>query len=213
MADTKRLWWITAAAVVGLMSPSQSLAAKLIAVAISIPNRDLYRTTTPTVDTVTHLRLADGSHSNGNYYNSLNRCHTSQVSVSFRPGEPGAGQRYATLVLTNHSKTCSVYGYVGMQLLNAQRLPLPTNVVRNRTQPPRRVVLSPGQSAFSTLHWTAVNGPGEPSNGQCEPTPSYIKVTPPNEMDFLLTRWDGGYVCLHGRIDTGPLVPSVTAAP
>ncbi len=138
--------------------------------------------------------------------NSLNRCHTSQLSVSFRPGEPGAGQRYATLVLTNHSKTCSVYGYVGIQLLNAQRLPLPTNVVRNRTQPPRQVVLSPGQSAFSALHWTVVNGPGEPSDRQCEPTPSYIEVTPPDEMDFLLTRWDGGYVCLHGRIDTGPLV-------
>ncbi|MBV9390206.1 MAG: DUF4232 domain-containing protein [Chroococcidiopsidaceae cyanobacterium CP_BM_ER_R8_30] len=139
---------------------------------------------------------------------SPSRCHTSQLSVSFKPGSPGAGQRYATLVLTNHSsKTCRIYGYVGMQLLDAQHLPLPTNVVRNTTQPPRRFLLSPGKSAFSTLHWTVVNGPGEPSNRQCEPTPSYVEVTPPNEMDFLLTRWNFGFVCLHGRIGTSPLVP------
>ena len=145
----------------------------------------------------------------------LDRCHTSQLSVSFRPGSPGAGQRYATLVLTNHTRTtCRVEGYVGMQLLDAMRHPLPTKVVRNSTQPPGRVVLRPGQSASSALHWTVVNGPGEPPSHQCEPTPHYVEVTPPNEKDFLLTDWDGGYVCLHGQIGTGPLVPSqVTAAP
>jgi hypothetical protein len=36
---------------------------------ISIPNRDLYRTTAPTIYTVTHSRIEDVSHSNENRYN------------------------------------------------------------------------------------------------------------------------------------------------
>jgi K+-sensing histidine kinase KdpD len=36
---------------------------------ISIPNRDLYRTTAPAIDTIAHSRFCDVSHSNENRYN------------------------------------------------------------------------------------------------------------------------------------------------
>jgi hypothetical protein len=135
------------------------------------------------------------------------RCHAKQLSVSFQGGEPGAGQRYATLVLTNHSmKACYVKGYVGMQLLNDKYHPLPTEVVRLKTKPPQSVVIRQNQSASSVLHWTVVSGSGEPTDRQCEPTPSYVRVTPPDERDFLLTKWLGDFVCVHGRIHTTPLV-------
>ena len=45
-------------------------------------------------------------------------CRTADLSVQLKPGSPGAGQRYATVVLTNTSgHTCTVTGYGGLALL------------------------------------------------------------------------------------------------
>jgi hypothetical protein len=132
------------------------------------------------------------------------RCHTSNLSATLVEGSPGAGQRYAQIVLTNRSSaTCTVYGYGGMLLLDAHKHALPTNVHRDPSTPPRKVTLAPGGKAHSQLHWTVIPGPGEPTTGPCEPTPAYLQVTPPDERARLTTTWSFGPVCQHGRIDQG----------
>src|SRR5207249_3912096 len=134
------------------------------------------------------------------------RCHTRDLAAALKRGSPGAGQRYATLRLRNRSgHRCTVFGYIGAQLVGAHRRPLPTNVVRDRTRTPRRVTLAPGHSAATLLHWGAIPGPGEPQRGQCEPTPRRIRITPPDETTQLTVRWRYGPVCQHGRIDVRPL--------
>lgn len=46
------------------------------------------------------------------------RCTTDVLSGQLVPGSPGAGQRYATLVLTNTGgQTCTVSGYGGLGLV------------------------------------------------------------------------------------------------
>lgn len=134
------------------------------------------------------------------------RCHTVELVAQLKRGSPGAGQRYATVLLRNRSQhRCRVYGYIGAQLIGAGHRRLPTNVVRDRTRTPRRVVLASGAGAQALLHWGAIPGPGEPQARPCEPAPRFIEITPPDETRYLVVRWPFGPVCEHGRIDVRPL--------
>jgi hypothetical protein len=77
-------------------------------------------------------------------------------------------------VLTNRtSSTCRVYGYGGLQLLDAAYRPLSTHQVRYRGTPPHLVLLRPGASASSLLHWSPVPDGTESQTGSCQPTPAY----------------------------------------
>ncbi|GAA2338007.1 DUF4232 domain-containing protein [Saccharopolyspora halophila] len=130
------------------------------------------------------------------------RCHTSMLSGSMGRVEPGAGQRYAELTLTNSSnETCDIYGYGGLRLVDEAGNPLPTNLTRSPNPGPTLIELSPGESASATLHWTAVPHEGEPTDGPCQPTPATAQITPPDETDWLPVDWTGGPVCGRGDIE------------
>ncbi|MEP6698058.1 MAG: DUF4232 domain-containing protein [Pseudonocardiales bacterium] len=138
-------------------------------------------------------------------HSASDRCRTSAVRASFASPDAGAGQRYVLLKLTNTSATeCSIFGYGGMQLVDAARHPLPTSLKRVSPPAPKRVHLAPGASAVSQLHWTAVPGMGEPTTGACEQTPSFALVTPPDETTTVQVAWTMGPVCQHGAIDQQP---------
>lgn len=135
------------------------------------------------------------------------RCHKRDLSAHLRAHSPGAGQRYATLVLVNRSsERCTVYGYPGAQLLRHRHghKRVPTDIVRDRSRTPRRVTLRPGGRARSGWHWGAVAGPGEPQHGRCEPVAKRIEITPPNAFRHFTIRWRMGPVCEHGRIEVRP---------
>lgn len=127
------------------------------------------------------------------------RCHTSQLTGSMSPVEAGAGQRYADLSLTNSSdQFCTLYGYGGMQLVDAAGTPLPTNVTRTPNPGPALIDLPPGASAAATLHWTAV--PHEGEGDPCQPAPASLQVIPPDETEPLPVTWTGDVVCGGGAI-------------
>jgi len=129
------------------------------------------------------------------------RCHTADLTAGLHQLDPGAGQRYDVLVLTNRStSSCRVYGYGGIQLLDAARRPLPTQQLRGRYAPPQLVLLRPGASAHSVLHWTVVPDNAEGQTWPCQPTPSYLLVTPPDETQPITVVWSSGSVCQHGQI-------------
>jgi hypothetical protein len=137
---------------------------------------------------------------------SPERCHTPQLAGRVRLLEAAAGNRYATLILTNRSdEVCRTYGYVGMQLTGAGGGELPTRVIREPAPAPHRVVLRPGQSAFTRIHWTVVPGAGEPAAGPCAPRAARVLVIPPDERTQLAATWPGGAVCERGRIFTTAL--------
>jgi hypothetical protein len=130
------------------------------------------------------------------------RCHTADLTARLRELDAAAGSHYAALVLTNRStRTCRVYGYGGVQLLDAAHRPLPTHQVRVRIPPPNRVLLRPGASAYSLLHWSVVPAGTESVSvtGRCEPTPTYLLVTPPDETQPITIAWSA-WICSHGRI-------------
>ena len=127
------------------------------------------------------------------------RCHTSELSASLTAGDPGAGQRYATLSLTNTSAhTCTVFGYGGLQPLDGARKQLPITLTRDTGRPATLVRLAPKTSVGRTIHWTAV-----PSGSQPCPTPVYASIIPPDETSPLMIGWSLGPIC-GGKIDGWP---------
>ncbi|MFF4748537.1 DUF4232 domain-containing protein [Streptomyces sp. NPDC002514] len=128
---------------------------------------------------------------------------TDSLSVRIHALNPGAGQHYAAVVLTNKThKTIRTQGYVGLQLLDAHGKDVTTHVVRDHGNT-ARITLKPGQSAYTRLHWTVVPGAGEPT--RAEKNPTKIEVTPPDSRHHLTTAWKMGEVLQKGRIDITPL--------
>jgi hypothetical protein len=129
------------------------------------------------------------------------RCHTPDLTGALSEMDAAAGHRYARLVLTNVSgRTCTVYGYGGLQLATASRQPLPTIQRRDPTHPPKLVRLAPGGKASTVLSWGAVPSGSEPVTGPCEPLPSLLLVIPPDETSQLAVPWRFGPVCQRGEI-------------
>ncbi|QGK71991.1 DUF4232 domain-containing protein [Allosaccharopolyspora coralli] len=132
----------------------------------------------------------------------VQRCHTSMLSGILQPGNPGAGQRHADLVLRNDSgETCTLYGYGGLQLVDAEGRPLPTDFTRNANPGPTLIELAPGDAAAATLHWSVVPHGDEPVTEPCAPTPAGAEVIPPDETDPLPVEWPFGPVCGQGSVD------------
>lgn len=132
------------------------------------------------------------------------RCHTSELSGSLGAETAGAGQRYATLVLRNTgARTCTVHGFGGLGLAGADGGALPTTQVRTGG-PATTVRLAPGATARSDLHWGAVGGPGDAPTGDCQPTPTTLRVIPPDETAPLSVAWTFGPVCEGGTIEQHP---------
>jgi hypothetical protein len=108
-------------------------------------------------------------------------------------------------VLTNRSqRTSTIYGYGGLQLLDARGRMVPTRQVRDRTTRPTQVTLRPGMSAHANLHWYAIAAGGDSQTGTCQPEPAFLLVTPPDETQSIRVPWNAGPVCAQGRIIQGP---------
>jgi hypothetical protein len=136
------------------------------------------------------------------------RCGVGDLEARLAPQSPGAGQRYAILVLTNAAAAaCHTKGYPGLGLEAADGRTLPADVQWGGPgEPaPEALTLAPGDSASALLHWGAVPGQGEPVNGPCEPTAATMLVTPPDETESLAVPF-GQTVCQMGRIAVTPLV-------
>ncbi len=132
-------------------------------------------------------------------------CRTAQLTVAPEDGDAGASNRAVRYRIHNRSAhSCTLYGYPGIQLLDANRRPLPTHLTWSTiaylfTGPPARLVrLTSGGDAFFALGWSHA----PPAPGACPPAP-YMLVTPPNERTSLLLR-DGPDSC-GGRLTASPV--------
>ncbi|MFJ3672443.1 DUF4232 domain-containing protein [Streptomyces sp. NPDC090106] len=128
---------------------------------------------------------------------------TSSLTVRVHALDSGAGQRYATVILTNKThKTVRTQGYVGLRLLNSHGKEVPTRVVRDHGRT-ALITLKPGQSAYTRLHWGDVPAAGEPT--KAEKNPTRLEVTPPDSYKHLNAAWKLGEVLQKGRVDVTPL--------
>jgi hypothetical protein len=104
-----------------------------------------------------------------------------QGSFDVVPGSPGAGQISYTLKLTNTGATpCYVSGIPQVQLLGTTGGALPTSASAEPPAPasPPKVSLQHGGSAVAEARFSPdVNGTGDSTNGQCQPTATVLRVT------------------------------------
>jgi hypothetical protein len=137
---------------------------------------------------------------------ALDRCHTGQLNGRFAAAASGgtAGAYYGALALANKGATCQLYGYPGMQLYDAVGHPLPTTVVRDPASRPALITLRSGQAAWAAMRWSPVTGDGDSATGQCQPTSSTARVTPPDETTQLTVPIKI-FACQRGRIDMGAM--------
>ena len=130
------------------------------------------------------------------------RCTAADLTGELKDSDAGAGQRYATLVVTNKSgKACTLFGYGGMELRRKDGERVPTKAERTADPGPKTVMLPPGQKAGKKLHWSPIPAGEEPTDGPCAPTPDVLAVTPPDDTKQFTVPWAGGYVCNGGKID------------
>lgn len=140
--------------------------------------------------------------------NQENRCTAAMLTGTVEPKNADAGRRNATLVVRNKSKqACTLWGFGGLDLLDADKNSLPTNAERNLDPVPTLVQLRPGGSAAKTLQWSVVAVADEPDSGPCQPSASSINVTPPDETAPFEVDFEFGPVCDHGRLDTSAYYP------
>ena len=108
------------------------------------------------------------------------RAHISDLSAGFHGYQMEMGKHGFILTLTNTSNhSVSLYGYPGLQLLDARKHPLPTKTLWgptwfDRNQVKKLIVLSPGETASADISFGVA---GTPSNSVLA---TYLAVTPPN---------------------------------
>lgn len=130
------------------------------------------------------------------------KCTAAMLSGTIQPTDAGAGQRYANLVVTNKAtKVCSLYGYGGLQLVDGNGNPTPTNLTRVPNPGPTLVTLPPGAKAIKKLHWGVVPADGEPVEGPCQPPSAGATVIPPDDTQPFTVTFDFGSVCAKGTIE------------
>jgi hypothetical protein len=105
---------------------------------------------------------------------------------------------------------CSLFGFVGMQMLDSTGNELPTRVVRNGGQlssqaGPSRFDLPGGQAATFTVSYGQVPAGSET---RC-PEAARLIVTPPDEFDNVTVEVNGFRLapCNGGELDVTPMRP------
>jgi hypothetical protein len=105
------------------------------------------------------------------------------------------GHTGLNIALINRSThTCRLYGYGGVQLLDAANGTVHTEQVRVPLPAPRPIILAPGARAYSGIYWAFT-----PEAAPCAPS-TFLLVTPPDETESLRAAFTQA-VCHHGRIE------------
>jgi hypothetical protein len=130
-------------------------------------------------------------------------CTSGMLTARLTDLGAAAGNRYATLVLTNKSgKHCTTGGWSGLQLADAEGA-VPTKVIREGTA--HTITVYNGGHAYERLHWAVVPAGDETDGAGCEPEPTVLKVIPPNDTEQIAATWTFGAVCQHGQIRLTPV--------
>jgi hypothetical protein len=114
---------------------------------------------------------------------AVGECKTSQLSASLLPASSAAGTSYQTIVLTNvSSSNCTVEGYPGVSLADANGSILGASASRDTVTTPSQLTLAPNKSAYANVGFP---DPGNFSPGQCSTPAAIIKIFPPDQTTAL----------------------------
>jgi hypothetical protein len=138
------------------------------------------------------------------------RCHTGGLLISFSGAQGAAGTIVDTFRVANTTTSpCTLYGYVGMLMLDASGTPMPTRVVRGgffgNQAGPGQFLLQPGTAASFQAAWSDVTQGSE--TGPC-PQAARLEITPPDEFDHVIipvSGWNLAPCGPGGEISVSPI--------
>lgn len=128
-------------------------------------------------------------------------CRDGQLSATAGRQGAGLGSYYDDIVFRNVSAaTCSLFGYPGVKLADANGRPVKTDLQRGPATP-HLVVLAPGQAASTTISGadSGPNGGATP----CRPSAGVLVIAPGQRLQTLLRRV--GMRC-YDTVTTWPVV-------
>jgi hypothetical protein len=131
------------------------------------------------------------------------RCHTADLALEVGQDDSGTGHTGLNLALVNRSAhRCRIYGYGGVQLLDAAGAAERT--LQERIGPrPELVTLRPGDRAYSALTWIF-----SPEAPPCS-TAAFLQVIPPDETVPIRARFSYT-VCGNGVLSQRAYQPDPT---
>jgi Protein of unknown function (DUF4232) len=131
------------------------------------------------------------------------RCHTADLALEVGQDDSGTGHTGLNLALVNRSAhRCRIYGYGGVQLLDAAGAALHT--LQDRGGPrPELVTLRPGDRAYSVLTW--IFSPEAPPCSNA----AFLQVIPPDETEPIRARFSYT-VCGNGVLSQRAYQPDPT---
>ena len=137
---------------------------------------------------------------------SLTTCQIGQLRPAFGEEQGTTGHYHATLILANTSATtCTLRGYVDLQMLTSTGQALPTSVTQDHFYGPvTLVVLHHAGRASTQLSWVEI-----PVASPCV-TPARVQITPPGATGTLTLPWPPQHnVVCDPAIDSTPIQPGV----
>jgi hypothetical protein len=131
------------------------------------------------------------------------RCHTADLALEVGQADSGTGHTGLNLALVNRSAhRCRIYGYGGVQLLDAAGAALHTLQERVGSRP-ELVTLQPADRAYSALTWIF-----SPEAQPCV-NPAFLQVIPPDETEPIRARFSYS-VCGNGVLSQRAYQPDPT---
>ena len=121
----------------------------------------------------------------------VQRCVSTQLAVALGHGGVAMGHIGQVVSFENVStKTCTLKGYPGVEMLDAAGHPIRTEVTDGPSYtvaslPERAVTLTPGSKASFDLGYSDATGYG---TAVC-PTSAQVKITPPNASQPITVSW------------------------
>jgi hypothetical protein len=131
------------------------------------------------------------------------RCHTADLALDVGQADSGTGHTGLNLALVNRSAhRCRIYGYGGVQLLDATGAAVHT--LQERSGPgPELVTLRPGDRAYSALTW--IHSPEAPPCANA----AFLQVIPPDETEPIRAGFTYA-VCGNGVLSQHAYQPDPT---
>lgn len=132
---------------------------------------------------------------------TVDRCHTSDLTVSLTGGDAGAGSVYYTVDFRNTSdRDCTVAGYPGVSLVgggDGTQIGAPAE--RDSAGESATVTLAPGTSAVTQLQATNPENYGD----RCEVVSGDgLRIYPPDELDSTYVAAPDLRGCVNDSITT-----------
>jgi hypothetical protein len=118
-------------------------------------------------------------------------CQASELTGTIDSSGAAAGTYYWNLGLKNAgSRTCTLYGYPGVSLVDASGNQLGQPAERNPVNAPKTISLAPGQSASAQF---GISNPGNFEPGKCTGKSAALRVYPPGETKYLQVTFQEQY--------------------